>query len=244
MKALIIGAVVIAATAGQLAAQEVGMMATADGAQPTYFVGSVVMLAGDAAPLVISNPSRWGLSSRPLARYEDSGNPDWTYRPPCTDMPELCHHGHSNFPDWGYASDPAFYPDHNLDAYQVLPSAVVTIPVIRQPNAPAPPTFTPAPPTPAPSRSELRQYSWHSSERDSSATTFSIVSNDGWVQLAAAVWVQGNALCYYGPDHSTGRIPLDSIDREATRQRNAAKQLSLSLPPTHETDLSLTSAGQ
>jgi hypothetical protein len=235
MKRLVIGTVVIATTVGQLAAQDVGMMKT--GAQPTYFVGSVGLQAGDAAPLVISNPSRWGLSSRSIADYEYSETPDWKYRPPCTDLPEVCHHGDSNFPDWGYASDPAFYPNNKRVAHPLLSRAIVTIPVILQPNAPAPPT-------PATLRSEVHEYTWQSSASDSSATTFSIVSKDGRVRLAVAVWLQGDALCYYAPDHSTGRIPLDSIDREATRQRNAEQQLSLSLPPNHETDLSLTAAGQ
>jgi hypothetical protein len=36
----------------------------------------------------------------------------------------------------------------------------------------------------------------------------------------------------------------DSIDREATRQLNAAKRLTLWLPPERQTDLSQTSGGQ
>jgi len=228
----------------QLAAQGVVTLETGGGAHlSTYFVDSVVALPlGDAVPapaLVISNPGRWGLRYSSAAGHGDSGLADWSYKPPCADKPELCHHGDSGFPDWGYASDPAFYPDNYGDSYTVLPSAIVAIPVIQQAYAPPQPTAS------APARSEMREYHWPSSgSEDSSATTFSLVSKDGRVQSATAVWVQGNALCYYTPDQSTGRMLIDSIDRESTRQLNAGKQLNFWLPPERQTDLSLTSGGQ
>ena len=245
MKGLLIGAVIIGAMVGQLAAQGVVTLETAGGAYvPAYSLGSVVALPlGDAVPapaFVISNPRRWGLPYGSAGRHGDSGNADWAYKPPCADNPELCHHGDSGFPDWGYASDPAFYPDNYGDSYTALPSAIVAIPAIQQADAPPQPT-----PASAPVRSEMREYHWPSSDsEDSSATTFSLVSKDGRVQSATAVWVQGNALCYYTPDQSTGRMLIDSIDREATRQFNAGKHLSLWLPPEHQTDLSLASGGQ
>jgi hypothetical protein len=243
MKGLLIGAVIVGAMVDQLAAQGIVTLETGGGAHvPAYFVGSVVALPlGDsvsAPALVISNQGRWGLPYSSAGRYGDSGFADWAYKPPCADKPELCHHGDSGFPDWGYASDPAFYPDNYGDSYTVLPSAFVAIPVIQQADAPPQPTAS------APVRSEMREYHWPSSGSDSSATTFSFVSKDGRVQSATAVWVQGNALFYYTPDHSTGRILIDSIDREATRQLNAGKHLNLWLPPERQTDLSLTSGGQ
>jgi hypothetical protein len=44
------------------------------------------------------------------------------------------------------------------------------------------------------------------------------------------VWVQDDAVCFVSPDGSQGRMPIDSIDRKATRQRNAEKQLNFWLP--------------
>jgi hypothetical protein len=37
-------------------------------------------------------------------------------------------------------------------------------------------------------------------------------------------------LRYVTPDGSESRMPIDSIDRQATRQRNAEKQLNICLP--------------
>lgn len=243
MKRLLIGAVIIGAIGGQLAAQGVVTVESGGAAHvPAYFVGSVVALpVGDAVPapvLVISNPVWWGLSYSSAGRHEDSRIADWAYRPPCVVNPELCHHGKSGFPDWGYASDPAFYPANYGDSYTGLPSAIVSVPVIQQTDAPRQPT-------PASVQSEMREYHWPSLDSEhSSATTFSLVSKDGRVQSATAVLVQGNALCYYTPDQSTGRMRIDSIDREATQQLNAGKHLSLWLPPERQTDLSLASGGQ
>lgn len=245
MKGLLIGAVIIGATIDQLAAQGFVTLETSGGAHvPAYFLASVVALPlGDAVPappFVNLNPRRWGLPYSSAGRHPDSGFADWAYKPPCADTPELCHHGDSRFPDWGYASDPAFYPDNYGDSYAVLPSAIVAMPAIQQADALPQPT-----PASAPARSEMREYHWPSSNSEnSSATTFSLVSKDGRVQSAIAVWVQGNALCYYTPDQSTGRMPIDSIDREATRQLNAGKHLNLWLPLERQTDLSLASGGQ
>jgi hypothetical protein len=44
------------------------------------------------------------------------------------------------------------------------------------------------------------------------------------------VWVQDDALCYVTPDGSESCMPIDSIDRQATLQRNAEKQLNTCLP--------------
>jgi hypothetical protein len=88
----------------------------------------------------------------------------------------------------------------------------------------------PPPPPPPPARPEIRDYHWPASTNDSTATTFSIVSKDHRVRSAIAVWVQGGLLCYTAPDGSSGRVPLDEIDRDATRRSNAEKRLSLPLP--------------
>ena len=73
----------------------------------------------------------------------------------------------------------------------------------------------PAPAAPAPSKE---------------AATFAIVLENGSVLSATAVTVQGNALQIVDPDGEHHRVPLDSINREATRQRNAERNLRLQLP--------------
>ena len=79
-------------------------------------------------------------------------------------------------------------------------------------------------------RPEVQEYNWPSAPSDSNAASFSIVSKDGQVQSATAVWVQDDTLCYVTPDGSESRMPIDSIDRQATGQRNAEKQLNICLP--------------
>jgi len=225
MKWLLIGAVMIAPMADQLVAQ--GGMQTGGAPQsPAYTLGSVMAApVGDAVPaVVISNPRRW---FPPAGRSEPSGFADWRNRPPCADRPELCRHGDIGFSDSGYASDPAFYPHNYVEPIQFLPSVIVVIPVIQRQNAPSPPA-------PAVETSDINEYDWPASGADSTATTYFIVSKDGSVISTAAVWVQDNALCYYTPEHSTGRIPIGSIDRKATRQRNAERQLSFWLPPENQ----------
>ena len=131
-------------------------------------------------------------------------------------------HGDMGFHDSGYASDPFYYRDD----YPAQPDFGVVI-VVKPPVEPSPKLPDPPPP---PIRSEMREYHWPSSGNDSSAITFSIVCKDGRVQSATAVWVQGDTLSYIRPDGGIGRMPIDSIDREGTRQRNAEKQLRFHLP--------------
>jgi len=141
--------------------------------------------------------------------------------------------GDNKFPYWGYACDP-FYARNRGYSYPT-PSLTIAIPQVVAPQPPAPP---PAPPPPPPLvRLVVREYHWPSSGDNASATgtntsaaTYSFVSKDGQVESATAVWVQDDALCYVKPDGDHGRTPIVSIDRQATRQRNAGKQPEFSLP--------------
>ncbi|MCU1337368.1 MAG: hypothetical protein JWO19_2949 [Bryobacterales bacterium] len=60
--------------------------------------------------------------------------------------------------------------------------------------------------------------------------TFTIVLKNGSSLSATAVTVQGNALKIVEPDGEHRRVPLDAIDREATRRLNAQRNLRLQLP--------------
>ena len=131
--------------------------------------------------------------------------------------------GRFDFPFSGLASlyggDYAGYYDNGYS--QASPSVVAVMPFAVPPPAPPPP----------PIRPETREYKWPASASSPGAIAFSIVSKDQRVQSAVAVWVQDHYLCYVAPDGSTGRVSIDSIDRTATMQRNAEKDLKLPLPP-------------
>jgi hypothetical protein len=59
---------------------------------------------------------------------------------------------------------------------------------------------------------------------------FAIVLKDGSMLPAAAVMTQGDALQIVDADGQHRRVPLNAIDREATRRRNAERNLRLQLP--------------
>jgi len=60
--------------------------------------------------------------------------------------------------------------------------------------------------------------------------TFAILLKDGSSYSATAVMIQGKELQIVDPDGQHRRIPLDAIDRDATRRRNADRNLRLQLP--------------
>lgn len=211
---LLTSMVVIGATACQVAAQGVVTIHTGHAVRsPAYISGTVlVQQIGRSVPaLAISNPRRWGLRS-PVGRHGDRG-----------------------FGDWGYASDPYFYPDDYAEADWVRPSITVIATAIQQSDAPPQPS-------PAPPRSEMHEYEWPPADSAARPTTYLIVCKDGRVQVATAVWVQGDTLWFYTPDHSTGRLPLDFVDNRTTRQRNGEQQLHW-LPSDNQTDSYLIAGG-
>ena len=162
--------------------------------------GSVVVISAGGPEILLGSPN---LSS-------------WD-APPCGRP--TGRNGDNGFGYWGYACDP-FY-GNNGNGYPA-PSVTVAIPHVV--------AALPARPPEPPIRPEVHEYNWPSSPSDSSAASFSIVSKDGGVQSATAVWVEDDALRYVKPDGSESRMPIDSIDRQATRQRNAEKQLNICLP--------------
>ena len=127
---------------------------------------------------------------------------------------------------WGdfYGGDYAGYPGDYVGGYQAQaqPSVVVLMPQMAMPPPPMP--------SPPPARPEIREYNWPASSSSSTPEAFSIVTKDHRVESAIAVWAQDGALVYVTPDGTNKRIPISSVDREATRQRNAEKHLTLSIP--------------
>jgi len=129
--------------------------------------------------------------------------------------------GYDKFPYWGYACDP-YYASY--DSGYPTPSFTITVPQVVTPQALAQPA------SPTPVRPEVHEYHWLSSGSDTSAISFSIVSKNGGVESAIAVWVQDDTLCYVTLDGGQRRVPIVSIDRQATSRGNAEKQLYFWLP--------------
>jgi len=122
---------------------------------------------------------------------------------------------------WGHPSYYDGYADSNYDGngYQSL--------IIPEPEQEswAPIVVQPPPP---PVRPEIHEYKWPES---ASNAVFSIVAKDGSVQSAVAVWVQGNSVRYIGPEGTAGHLPLDSVNRQATRRANSEKNPRWHCPP-------------
>jgi hypothetical protein len=133
---------------------------------------------------------------------------------------------------WGYGANglgyPAYYSDSGWpatygDENQAPPSVVVVMP------AQAPPEPPPPPPPPEPARPVVHDYTWPGTGGDPHAT-FSLVSRDGLVRRAVAVWVQDNQIGYTAADGSSGRLPQAVLDCGTTNRLNAENKLRLSLP--------------
>jgi len=179
---------------------------------------SALMIGGLAGQLAAQSNFPGGVMALGGAvPVRGTSNSIWSPDPPCGRRAD--GHGDNGYAYWG-ACDPLYAGNYGGD--YASPSVSVAIPQVVAPPLAA----VPSPPV----RPEVHEYHWPSSPSDSSATTFSIVSKDGRVQSASAVWVQDDALGYVTPDGSESRMPMDSIDRQATRQRNAEKQLKICLP--------------
>lgn len=94
---------------------------------------------------------------------------------------------------------------------------------IFQPPWPEPEPLPLAPPD-TPPRSVIHVYNWPAASP--SAAAFVIVTRDGQVRRAAAVWRTGAVLHFSGLDRREGSVKLDFIDSEATHRLNAAAGLA------------------
>ena len=116
----------------------------------------------------------------------------------------------------------AYYPGPYSDLAQPSPSVTII-----QQFAP-PPVAAVEPPVTA----HIQEYAPSAAAPvpGSEPAMFAIVFKDGSVLPAAAVMTQGDALQIVDADGQHRRIPLSSIDRDATRRRNAERNLRLQLP--------------
>lgn len=105
-------------------------------------------------------------------------------------------------------------------AYQATPSIVAVPETVRLPS---PPRIV---------QGEVREYAKTNPPGpvEGPPAEFSIVGKDHVAHPAVAVWEQGGSLHYLDSDGAAGTMPLGAVDREATRQANAAKGLRLQVP--------------
>ena len=109
------------------------------------------------------------------------------------------------------------YPSYGAD---YAPAPAPNVVVVQLPPPPSPP------PTP-----EIHEYSGASAAPASDEQpAYAIALKDGSVHAAAAVTVQDNTLHYVDPDGQHRLVPLDMVDREATRRLNRERNLRLQLP--------------
>jgi hypothetical protein len=125
---------------------------------------------------------------------------------------------------WGYSEneyDDGWPPDFSDGGTQAgTPPVILVMPRMTAPAAPPPPE---------PVRAVVREYVWPDS-RGKAGSPFSIVSKDGTVRFAIAVWVQTGVVHFTAPDGRAGQLALNAVDRRATAQLNAEKRLRLTLP--------------
>ena len=58
-----------------------------------------------------------------------------------------------------------------------------------------------------------------------------IAFRDHTIRAAVAYWVEGNAVHYVSLEHESKQAPLDSIDRDLSRQLNSERRVPFSLSP-------------
>jgi hypothetical protein len=116
----------------------------------------------------------------------------------------------------------SYYPSPYSDAAPSAPSVTI----IQQFAPPAAVVVEP------PVTAHIQEYaaSTVAAAPGSEPPMFSIVLKDGSVLPAAAVMTQGDAVQIVDADGQHRRVLLSAIDRDATRRRNAERNLRLQLP--------------
>ena len=132
--------------------------------------------------------------------------------------------GYGWAPDYGWGSggysgiyEGSWFPKQYGNEGQASPSVML----MQTPTPPLPP--------PEPARPVMQIYHWAETGANPQAT-YSIVSRDGVVRHAVAVWVQDSEVRYTAANGAAGRVAPAAIDCGATGRLNAEQQLSLRLP--------------
>jgi hypothetical protein len=132
--------------------------------------------------------------------------------------------GYGWAPDYGWGSggysgiyEGSWFPKQYGNEGQASPGVML----MQTPTPPLPP--------PEPARPVMQIYHWAETGANPQAT-YSIVSRDGVVRHAVAVWVQDSEVRYTAANGADGRVAPAAIDCGATGRLNAEQQLSLRLP--------------
>ncbi len=104
--------------------------------------------------------------------------------------------------------------------YYAPQQSIVVVTAAPQPHTPAPAS---TPSTPA---AVMHEYRWPNPGEDS-GTEFAIVSNDGAIQHAVAVWLQDGWICFVTPEGTARQLSPAEVDRQKTAQMNGQKKLKL-----------------
>jgi len=119
------------------------------------------------------------------------------------------------YPDYG---DYGYLPGDGQAEYQPQGNPSLVIPaqeVQPEPSLPVQP--------------EIHEYQWPGVSGET-GSLFSIISKDGTVYRARAVWLQDSIVHFTNADGGGGQLPLDGVERESTRRANAELNLKLPLP--------------
>jgi len=186
------------------------------------FLMAILVSASTNLPAQHGGMARLGRGSAPRAMS--------TTRPHSSRNSDRRRRDQSDFGDYDRYSDGGWlYPDYYDDywdsslyghdaPYDFHPDLALVMPA-QEPASPPPPPATPV----------VLEYSWPDSG-SGSATAFAIVSKDGTVHRAIAVWVQDDNLCFTTPHGIGQQLPLNEVDGKATTRINAELKLKLSVP--------------
>jgi hypothetical protein len=107
--------------------------------------------------------------------------------------------------------------------YEGGPNVIVLQPIQMPVQPPPPPVIV---------KSSIHEYQQpaESAQAGAQPSAFTLVMRDGSSQPAILVWVEGDVLHYIDPAGKTLRIPLATVDRDATERLNQEKNVSLHLP--------------
>ncbi len=139
-------------------------------------------------------------------------------------FPGLGFAGYGWAPDygWGYGGYQGLYEESWFPRqYDDSQSQSGGLMLMQAPAQPLPP--------PEPAHPVMQVYHW-AEGGDNPQATFSIVSRDGVVRHAVAVWVQDSEVRYTAVNGAAGRMAASAIDCGASSRLNADQQLSLRLP--------------
>lgn len=167
--------------------------------------------------------------------------------PPVSPIPWLSPNQPLGIRPPGAPAGPIFNPVFPISGYYPYPffgggyytqpqtPAVLNYIVIQNGQQPQTPAAEPEPPA-NPVHAVVHEVTTEAAPASPTASTgepraFIIALKDGTSIDADAVWVQGDSVGLVDTGGEHRRVPLETVDREATEQRNREQNLNLRIPP-------------